>query len=191
MDREAKLKRIYEAAIKIFSVYGYKKTTIEDIASELGWTKGALYKYVEGKEDLYSKSVCYLLKIWQQKAIDAANNTQDILRKFEVMCEMALGQLVSDERLKRLLILDPEIFPLTFKEDPYKEINNQSRGFLKSILDEGVKEGRFRITDTELLSNVLFSIYKALILETCTVSEEDATRVFEMAIELVTKGFYN
>ena len=38
---------------------------------------------------------------------------------------------------------------------------------------------------------MLFSIYKALILETCTVSEEDATRVFEMAIELVTKGFYN
>ena len=78
MDREAKLKRIYEAAIKIFSVYGYKKTTIEGYRVRAWLDKGRLYKYVEGKEDLYSKSVCYLLKIWQQKAIDAANNTQKI-----------------------------------------------------------------------------------------------------------------
>ena len=59
--------QVLEQALQIFSKYGYKKTTLEDIAGSLGITKGALYAYSENKKDLYEKAVALALKKWQDR----------------------------------------------------------------------------------------------------------------------------
>jgi AcrR family transcriptional regulator len=48
---------IMAAAISLFARYGYKKTTIDDIAHELHIAKANIYRYFEGKEDLYHQAV--------------------------------------------------------------------------------------------------------------------------------------
>lgn len=45
--------RIAKAAHEVFSKKGYHDTTMDDIASRLGVSKGALYQYFNSKEDLY------------------------------------------------------------------------------------------------------------------------------------------
>lgn len=49
LERE---ERIFEAAIKLMSRYGYDKTTVDDIAREAGISKGAVYLHFRSKEDL-------------------------------------------------------------------------------------------------------------------------------------------
>ena len=47
---------ILEAAQGLFSKFGYKKTTMEDIAQELHKGKSSLYYYFKNKEENFSGS---------------------------------------------------------------------------------------------------------------------------------------
>lgn len=44
---------ILDAASALFLEYGYKKTTLDDIADRLGIQKGGIYYYYKGKEELF------------------------------------------------------------------------------------------------------------------------------------------
>ncbi len=55
--REARIRRIYDAAAKHFAASGFHGTRMEDIAAELDLQKGALYYYFDSKEDLLTKLV--------------------------------------------------------------------------------------------------------------------------------------
>jgi len=57
MRKKAPSNDIYNAALKIFAEFGYKKATMEDIAKELNMTKCNLYLYAENKMDLYENTV--------------------------------------------------------------------------------------------------------------------------------------
>lgn len=191
MEINDKTIEIYNAALKVFSQYGFKKSTVSDIAEELGFTKGALYQYVISKQDLYDKAVRYGLIRWQNKVKKAISDQTDVELQFETMCKKAFQYLSEDRVLKEILIKDPDIFPLSFKNDPYKEINNQSVELLKRILDKGIEQKKFRTMDTNLMANVLFSIYKMLIIETYVLGEQDANKIMDETVCLVTRGFYN
>ena len=52
-ERERKSNEIIDVAEEIFSLKGFNKTTMDDIAAELELTKPALYRYFQSKEDLY------------------------------------------------------------------------------------------------------------------------------------------
>jgi AcrR family transcriptional regulator len=50
--REEAKKKILEAALEVFKEKGYFKSTMDDIANELGISKGAIYQYFDSKEQL-------------------------------------------------------------------------------------------------------------------------------------------
>ncbi|MBI1366042.1 MAG: TetR family transcriptional regulator [Alphaproteobacteria bacterium] len=53
VDRDAKRRQILEAAAARFAETGYDATSMEDLASAAGVSKGSLYDYFENKEDLF------------------------------------------------------------------------------------------------------------------------------------------
>ena len=56
---------IFAAALAVFARYGFKKSTVQDIADRLDMTKGNLYRYARNKRDLYEKTVSWALIRWQ------------------------------------------------------------------------------------------------------------------------------
>jgi AcrR family transcriptional regulator len=55
--KEAAKDKIIKAAFKIFTKKGYHTTTMEDIAKEVGVSKGALYQYYKNKKELLNEIV--------------------------------------------------------------------------------------------------------------------------------------
>ncbi len=49
--------KILLTALKLFSVRGFKAVSVNDIASELGITKGALYKHYKSKNDIFESII--------------------------------------------------------------------------------------------------------------------------------------
>ena len=117
MQNPKKLEELYTAAIKVFGKFGYKKATVEDIAAEMGWTKGAIYSYVKSKKDLYDKDVKSRMRKWLKKAMESLEEQGDIKEKFGELCRKSFLYLSQDVELKQLLINDPKIFPLTLNEE--------------------------------------------------------------------------
>lgn len=56
-DPEVRKKEILTGALKVFSKKGYDKTTITDIAKELGISQGLCYRYYSSKEEIYDAAL--------------------------------------------------------------------------------------------------------------------------------------
>ncbi len=53
-ERKRRRRQIMTAARKVFSIKGFTKTTMEDIAREAELSPGTLYLYFKNKEELYA-----------------------------------------------------------------------------------------------------------------------------------------
>lgn len=191
MRKKENNEKVYSAALQVFSRYGYKKATVEDIAKELNMTKGNLYLYVKDKKDLYHKSVEFALLRWQHYVRQAIHNEIDPRKKFLIMCHKAVEYLSIDADFRNILVHDPEIFPMFTDHDPYERINNNSVTMIKNILKEGIEKGFFRPVNISAMSKAIFSIYKMFIIRMYIRSEEKQVRsMFEQTLELITQGLF-
>src|SRR5512138_3681698 len=93
MNRVDKEKMIFDVSLKLFARYGYKKTTIEDVARELGMTPGSIYFYVKNKKDLYEKTVRNALGMWRDSVAEAVSREKGAATRFRVMAEQAFRYL--------------------------------------------------------------------------------------------------
>ncbi len=191
MRKKENTEKIFSAALKVFSKYGYKKTTVEDIAKELNMTKGNLYLYVKDKKDLYHKAVKFALLRWQDYVRQAIHNESDPRNKFLTMCTKAVEYLSIDADFRNILVHDPEIFPMFTNKDPYERINNNSVNMIKTILKEGIQQGVFRKVNVSAMSKAIFSIYKMFIIRMYIRSEANQVRtMFEQTLDLITQGLF-
>jgi AcrR family transcriptional regulator len=70
-NRDASIKRIEIAALKLISAKGYSNTSLEEIATAAGFTKGAVYYYFRSKEVL----LLYILKRIRERSIETTEQT--------------------------------------------------------------------------------------------------------------------
>jgi len=79
--KEEAKKRIIAASVEVMSEKGYSQTTMEDIATHLGVSKGALYLYFKSKEDLIVESAKNMqLHLSQLRRMQTAgSSTRDLI----------------------------------------------------------------------------------------------------------------
>ena len=189
MDKGKKQDEIFDAALKLFALYGYKKTTVEDVAEKVGMTKSNLYFYVKNKRDLYEKTVSRALERWRDSVARAVGETDDVVEKFSVMAKQSFAYLAGDEDLRAISMKDPSIFTLTPREDRFYEINFGAMQLIKSILVQGIEEGRFYPVDVDHTTELFFSIYIMFLIKTYVKSEGiSSVRMYDEGLKIILRG---
>jgi len=192
MIKKKDITEIYDAALKVFAEYGYKKTTLADIAEKLNMTGANLYRYFKSKQDLYEQSVSHALLQWQAYSRGAIDPDAGIRTQFRMMCLNAVEYLSINDTFRQLLIRDPDIFPVFPENDPYGKVNNDSLELVKSILKKGIDSKEFRDTNLELTTQLLWLIYKTFIIQIYVKNHgkamQDSWNVF---IDLITNGLFS
>lgn len=61
METKDKKRELLVAAYSVFQKYGFRKTTLDDIASSVRMQKSSLYYYFKSKDDLFREMVCMKL----------------------------------------------------------------------------------------------------------------------------------
>lgn len=69
-DNQEREQRILDAAAHLFVHYGYDKTTVSDIASRAGVSKGAIYLHFEGKDDLLEGLILRQMQTYAEKWLE-------------------------------------------------------------------------------------------------------------------------
>src|SRR5690606_34766205 len=69
-EAAATRKSLLQAALQVFSRKGYAATTLEDIASEAGVTRGAIYWHFGSKAELYNRLVAEMSRRLEQALAD-------------------------------------------------------------------------------------------------------------------------
>lgn len=189
MTKKDKQQDIFDAALKLFARYGFKKTTVEDVAAEVGMTKSNLYFYVANKRELYEHTVSNALRKWRDSVAAAVSQKDDVVEKFTVMALKSFEYLSNHPELRSILIMDPGIFTLSPAEDRFYEINQGAMLLIKEILNQGIKERKFYKVDVDHMTELLFSIYIMFLIKTYIKSEgSSASRMYEEGVRLILRG---
>jgi AcrR family transcriptional regulator len=82
MDKRKIKEGIIEVARKIFAFYGYKKATLDEIATASGMGKSSIYYYFSCKEDVFRAVIETEAGIMKSKLNEAIGNVKDPIEKF-------------------------------------------------------------------------------------------------------------
>ena len=171
---------IYKAALPFFAKYGYKKTTLEDIASALDMSNTNLYSYARSKRDLYQCCVDYAIDQWQEFVRQQTRDIEDPKEKLVTTWRSAVGYIIGNEEMMALLKNDPTIFPMFPNVDPIEEYNDWSVQYVKEIREEDNAKGVLRATlNADIGATMLSGWYKYLIVTSVEMEELDETLIEE------------
>lgn len=143
MDEKTETRlRILDAAGKRFMHYGYQKTTMSEIARDLGMSTGNLYRFFESKLDIAEAGA--LTHEQEENAMYAAiaegeGSAEDRLRKMaSAVLEYTYGIIAESNKVF-------EIAQAISRERPAYANRRlaDERRYIMRILEDGIAEGRF------------------------------------------------
>ncbi len=188
INKQKKLITLYKAALKTFARYGYKKTTVEDIAGELGMTKGNIYLYVKNKQDLHEKTIIYAVSEFLEVMRGSIRKDDNVIKQITRLAETGVGYMSENSDLRALLVDAPNIItePATFGER-FSDIIENGVGIIRSILEKGVQEKLFRNFDVDYVAELLFHFYGLFILNTFVLTDiiSEGKSTAKMYMEIV------
>lgn len=151
---------ILQIAQDIFSKYGYKKTTLDDIANAVRKGKSSLYYYFNSKEDLFQAVIAKEVDILKQALEKVVFRSMDPEEKLR---EYILTKLATFRDLANLYnALENDVTAIGFI-DEIKERNEKDEiRMIKRILIEGVRREKFHIDDLNLTAIGITTAIKGL-----------------------------
>ena len=87
-EPEERKQEILETAIKLFSVNGFEKTSISDIAKEIGIAQGLCYRYFPSKDVLFQSAIN------EYSNILVANMTKNINIKKDSLIDISVFKII-------------------------------------------------------------------------------------------------
>jgi AcrR family transcriptional regulator len=154
---------ILKVATKLFSRFGFHKTSMDEIAKIARKAKGSLYYHFASKEELFKEVVSVEIANLKDQLTIIVNNTG----------------LTPSEKIKKYLVTRMEIlhnaenYHETLKADFFEhfhfiddlrtELDEWEKENLKKIILQGVDKGEFAIIeDMDVLLDILIMVIKGL-----------------------------
>jgi AcrR family transcriptional regulator len=152
---------IIDAGRDIFARYGYKKTTMDDIAKAARKGKSSLYHYFKSKEDVFGAVVekeANELKAELLRAIKAEITPQEKLRAY------VITRMEAFQRFANLYCAFRDEYPESdnFINGFREQYDQFESGLYKEILREGVSRDVFEIHDLDLTAYAMVIAAKGL-----------------------------
>jgi AcrR family transcriptional regulator len=153
--------QIIDASRLIFSKYGFKKTTMDEIAQATGKGKSSIYYYFPGKEDIYKAVIEKEASIMMDAIILALKDIENPIDKFKLYVSTrmkAFRDMVNFyEAIKSELLKN-----LDFINKIREKYDRDEMETVESFLKEGVKQGLFNIEDTDLTAIAVVTAMRGL-----------------------------
>ena len=161
MEKGVNRNSIVEVARSIFARYGFRKTTMNEIANGVGKGKSSLYYYFSSKEDVYRAVIeneADTMKIKLIDAVGAVNDPVEKLRKYVETRMEILHELINFHQA----INSEYLTNIDFIKKMRKKYDIEEVTLLKNILQLGADNGTFRIKDVELTALAVATALKGL-----------------------------
>jgi TetR/AcrR family transcriptional regulator, cholesterol catabolism regulator len=156
---EGRRRDILLAAARVFARDGYASATLDDVAAQMGVTKGVIYYYFRSKEEIYTEIRATAIReaIERLEAIIARGTPP------EVTIRAAIGDLVGHifddlDRFANVLHAGQRL-----SEENRAEIRSLQRRYerlIRSIVEDGIASGAFLDNDATLMT---FTMLRAVL----------------------------
>lgn len=162
MKTDIRQEQIIDEAINIIHIGGYSALSIRELAKKVEISEGAIYKHFSGKEEIISGIIKRILSLTNVLfvEIDAIHSTEAKLHRF-IFFHLELFQ--KKPELVSIMFSD-ELFELkSYISENVLEITKKRQILLRNLISTGVKEGKFKEFDSEIISTMIQGYIKLTI----------------------------
>lgn len=171
---------IVDAAAKSFALFGYKGTTMDQVAKIANVGKGTIYTFFSNKEELFQEIMNRL--IGEMKRV--AEEVVDPSRKFFDNLNLVLDQLLDFREEHELAIkLSQEVKEIgtQMAQDGIYQIEKAVVGYIQQQVQAAIDKGEIKPCDPEMTAFVMLKLYMALTADWKKSHQPlDKTRVAEL-----------
>jgi AcrR family transcriptional regulator len=152
---------IIKVAQEMFARYGFKKTTMDDIARALGRAKSSTYYYFKNKDELFQAVAGMEISRGKEELRKIADMRESPAKKFSAYIEDRILAVQSRASIYNFLA---EEYLENYKkiEEVRTEIDREELAVIDEILKEGVRQRVFTIGDTHLTAMNILDVLKGL-----------------------------
>lgn len=161
VDKEKFREKIVLSASKIFSRYGFRKTTMEEIANALNKGKSSIYYYFKSKEEIFEAVVDHEAQVLRNelsKVIKSGGDPENILRRY-VKIRMSLFEKLSNYYNA---IFNKDLDHFDFIEKHREKYDLMEIALIRYVLWRGVRSGHFNLENTGLAALAVQTALKGL-----------------------------
>ncbi|MFD0826806.1 TetR/AcrR family transcriptional regulator [Neobacillus sp. M.A.Huq-85] len=155
-------KLIVEAATKSFSLFGYKATTMDQVARLANVGKGTIYTFFKNKEELFEEIVSSLVKEMIAEAEDVIEPglpfTENVHRALYRLLEFR-----SQHQLMIKLIQEEKEMGTLAVSEMLQHVEDEIIAYLKQKIEIAISKGAIPAADPEMTSFLLLKMYIALV----------------------------
>lgn len=140
---------ILKSARDLFAKFGYRKTTMEDIAQALRKGKSSLYYYFKNKEEIFQAVIeleAQLLERRLREVVDSEYTPHQKFHDYVIVRMETLRELENFQKAMR----DETYSDYHFLDDVRQESEQAEQNMLKAIMEEGVTRGEFDVKNLRL-----------------------------------------
>lgn len=179
---------IINVSRKLFTKYGYKKVSMEEIAKEAKVTKKTIYSYFNSKEDMFKFFIKEDLHLMKENIEVDMNN------------ELPFLERVSNCLYRSLLYRKNSDLIRTISNEIHKNNTSVCISFLKFYDDEiiayieekindEIVNGNIKDCDAHLTAFIIYKVYFSVLFE--FDKEIDEKKVTMEVTNILSKGFFN
>jgi AcrR family transcriptional regulator len=161
INKEEFRKKIILTAGQIFSRYGFKKTTMEEIARALKMGKSSIYYYFKSKEEIFEAVVlneANMLRNELTKSIKLSESPVDKMRNYVFVRMRAFEKLSNYYNA----IFDKNLDHFDFIEKVRTRYDREELAMLRLILYHGARKNVFNIKNSEYTALAIQTTLKGL-----------------------------
>jgi AcrR family transcriptional regulator len=181
--------KILDTAQAVFNRYGYGKTTVDDIAKEMGKGKSSIYYYFTSKEDIFKAVIEKELLVMKTRILNEISLQKDSREKLKTYVVERMHGL---KNLKNLYaVLRTEFNAQSeFVTQTRQQTDNEEINIVKNILDHGVNTGIFHLEDTLLTSIAIVTALKGMEIPLLIIEPESDSLLEQRLDRLLDVLFY-
>lgn len=171
VDKESKKQEIIQAALQVFSRYGFAKTKMIDVANAAGIGKGTIYEYFRSKEEIFAESFLYMMKKSDIMLEEALSKTDNPEQKLRAIVDIWLIHFLEEAGDFMAIMMDFWAEGIRTKNEKIlqiidlKGLYHQYRQLIDDVLQEGVQRSVFREINTMTFSSVMIAALDGLMLQ--------------------------
>jgi AcrR family transcriptional regulator len=161
INKEEFRRKIIVSAGQIFSHYGFRKTTMDEIASALKMGKSSIYYYFKSKEDIFNAVVlneANILRNELTRTIKSAESPIDKMREYVFVRMKAFEKLSNYYNA----IFDKNLDHFEFIENIRTKYDREELAILRLILYHGVRKKVFNLVNSEYTALAIQTTLKGL-----------------------------
>ncbi|MRR21101.1 TetR/AcrR family transcriptional regulator [bacterium] len=161
VNKEEYRTRIILTARKIFSHYGFRKTTMEEISRALKMGKSSIYYYFASKEEIFEAVVLYeanQLRRQLTQAIKEVDSPPDKLRNYIYVRMRAFAELSNYYNA----VFDKNLDHFEFIEKIRSRYDREELAILRLLVYVGSTRGVFRVRDSEYAAMAIQTMLKGM-----------------------------